>query len=234
MGELAAAKYNTCWFLSFVAPAVILFVAAYWHRRRILILGVLLSLSVAVPLRIAAVFVRWDRQIEVAGSCEKVHAAWADDPPVFVEVVAIAPLQALLSAGVWSLYWWGVWPWVRGHRRRSPLADETYGGTLEDIAIGCAEVCVKSAPGILIVLIWLTYASCVAWQYRNYATDDPMSDTGSSLFLGFVVEIGFVLATVATVIIAGIWLAYYLWHMTTRHRDVPTTDTTCEDGDANS
>lgn len=223
MKELQAARYNIYWFLSFLVPAVILFVATYWHRRRVLVLGVFLSLSVAVPLRIAAVFVRWDKQIKVTNSLEEIHAVWARDPPVLMEVAFIAPLQALLSVGFWSPYWWGVWPWVRRHGRGPPPVDKTYGETLKEIAVGCAKVCVKAAPGILIALIWLTYASCVAWQYRNYATDDPMSDTGSALFLGFVMRTGFVLTTVATTIIACIWLTYYLWQMTTGHRSAPTT-----------
>ncbi|MBN2131171.1 MAG: hypothetical protein JW741_16850 [Sedimentisphaerales bacterium] len=234
MGELTAAKYNSYWFLSFVVPAVILFAAAYWHRRGILIVGVLLSLSAAIPLRIAAVRVRWDRQREATALFEGHYASWDHDPAAMVEVAFIAPVQAFLSAGFWSLYWWFLWPRVRGRRRESLPADATYPRTLEDVVFRCAEVCVKWAPALLILFVWLTYASCVAWQYHNYATDDPMSDTGSSLFLGFVVRTGFILASWATVIIAGIWLLSYAWYRATRHREIPEADTPCEDGDASA
>jgi hypothetical protein len=178
MEALYAAKYNVYWYLSFAAPAAIMLFATSWQRKWLLIAGVLISLSVAVPLRMVSVRVRWDRQGE-----------------------------ALLSTALWSVIGWMSWTWISAIVRKVPLRARKPPETMPPVTSDTVRLLGRYTLGILIFLVWLTYLSCVGWQRNNFMTDDPMSDTGSALGYGMVVTQGFGLAVVATIILICIWLA---------------------------
>jgi hypothetical protein len=207
METLYAAKYNVYWYLSFAAPAAIMLFATLWHRKWVLILGILVSLSLAVPLRMASVRVRWDRQAEIARTPEELFAVQARDLPPMVEVAILSPSQALLSTALWSAIGWIGWARVRAVVRKTGLCKEMPLGPIQPPKSGMVRVFARYTPGILLFLVWLTYLSCVGWQRNNLMTADPTADTGSSLFYGMVVVYGFGLAVTATIMLLCIWFA---------------------------
>ena len=62
-----------------------------------------------------------------------------------------------------------------------------------------------------ITFIWLLYFAGVAIQRHNFATSNPMSDTGSALGLMIVMKGGRILSLVATVLLACVWLVFAFW-----------------------
>ena len=106
MEELYAAKYNVYWYLSYIVPWLIMFLAAFGGKKKIFIAGILISLIATFFLRVSAVVEKWKIRGEIADTQEEIAYAGADGTNLVVETAFIAPFQAIVSTIFWSIVSW--------------------------------------------------------------------------------------------------------------------------------
>lgn len=113
MEELYAAKYNMYWYLSYIAPAVIMILAAFGGRKKIFIVGIIISLVATWWLRGTAVVEKWNIRNEIADTPEEKAYAEADGANLLVEGGFVAPFQAVVSTFIWGFAGWIAWHLVK-------------------------------------------------------------------------------------------------------------------------
>jgi hypothetical protein len=110
MGEMAAARFNVFWFLSFLAPAVIMLLAASRKEKRIFIAGVIISLVATYTLSNLAVQEKWQTRFEIAKTKEQLEVATADGANLVFTAILFAPLESVLYTWFWGYIGRKAWP----------------------------------------------------------------------------------------------------------------------------
>jgi len=110
MTEMAAARFNVFWFLSFLAPAAIMLLATYWKEKRILIAGVVVSVVVTYALCNLAVQQKWQTRLEMAKTEKQLDAATADGANIVFTAYIFGPLEAILYTLFWGYIGRKAWP----------------------------------------------------------------------------------------------------------------------------
>jgi len=110
MNEMAAARFNVFWFLSFLAPAAIMLFAAFWNERRIFLAGAVISLVVTYSLCNLAVQEKWKTRLEIAKTEKQLEVATADGANVVFTAYIFGPLEAVLYTWFWGYIGRKAWP----------------------------------------------------------------------------------------------------------------------------
>jgi hypothetical protein len=105
---------NVYSYLSFVAPAVIMFIAAYWRRKLIFWAGALASVGLTHWLMLAAERTRALARFESITTSDGARAFIQRDMPL---VDLLGPVGAIVLTLVWGAIAWYLWP---RFRRRPP------------------------------------------------------------------------------------------------------------------
>ncbi len=116
MEELYAARYNIWWFLSFIAPALIMVISTFWHKKWILIIAVFFSLFITYTLCNLAVQKKWDTRCEIAKTEEELEYATADGANLVFTAFFIAPFESVLYTTIWGMLGWRLWPRIKGEK----------------------------------------------------------------------------------------------------------------------
>jgi hypothetical protein len=119
MSEMAAARLNVFWFLSFLAPAAIMLLATFWKQRRILVVGVVISLVVTYTLSNLAVQQKWQTRLETAKTEKQLEAATADGANIVFTAYVFGPLEAVLYTWFWGYAGRKVWPVLKKQKRQT-------------------------------------------------------------------------------------------------------------------
>jgi uncharacterized membrane protein YiaA len=113
MEELIAARFNVYWYLSFVAPAVVMLIFTFSRTKKLLILGVIISLIATYTLSNIAVQEKWKVRNQVAQTdIEREHAT-ADGANLIFTAFFIGPFEAIIYTSIWGVLGWRLWPRVR-------------------------------------------------------------------------------------------------------------------------
>ena len=113
MDAMLAARFNPYWYLSLAAPAMIMLVATYWHRRVGLIVGILLSLVVTYVLCNVSVQEKWRIRNEIATTDSEREYATADGANISFTALIIGPFEAVAYTSLWGVIGWRLWPRLR-------------------------------------------------------------------------------------------------------------------------
>ena len=120
MNEMAAARFNIFWYLSLVAPLVIMLAATYWRRKSVLWLGACVSVVATYLLCNAAVQTKWQTRFEIAKTEEEKNYATTDGANLVFTAFIIGPFESILYTSLWGVVGWRAWP-----RIRKPNASKT-------------------------------------------------------------------------------------------------------------
>lgn len=112
MNEMEAARFNIYWFLSFIAPAAIMIIAAYRHKRYIMVLGALLSLVTTFTLCNMAVSEKWHMRSEIADTEQEREYATEDGANLAFTLLVFAPFEALFYTSFWGFIGWRNRRWI--------------------------------------------------------------------------------------------------------------------------
>jgi hypothetical protein len=110
---MLAARFNLYWYLSLVAPALIMLAATYWHRRAGLIVGVLISLVVTYTLCNISVQEKWRIRNEIAVTDSEREYATADGANIVFTAFLFGPIEAIAYTSLWGVVGWRLWPRLR-------------------------------------------------------------------------------------------------------------------------
>ena len=113
MDPMFSAQFNVYWWLSIVAPALIMLAVTYWHRRVALIVGVILSLVITYALCNFSVQEKWRIRNEVAQTDSERDYAQRDGANLVFTLVFIGPFEAVLYTTLWGVVGWRMWPRLR-------------------------------------------------------------------------------------------------------------------------
>lgn len=113
MDPMAAARFNLFWFAWLLAPALIMFAAAYRRRRMDLVLGILFSLSATFVLSNMAVSEKWEIRREIAVTDDEMDRASADGANLAFTLLVFAPLEAVVFTTIWGVIGWRFGPRAR-------------------------------------------------------------------------------------------------------------------------
>ena len=102
MDEMAAARFNTLWFLSLLAPAAIMFFVTFWNRRTTFFAGAVFSLVVTYMLCNLSVKEKWDTRCEIAKTDQELQYATADGANLVFTAYFIGPFEAVLYTWFWG------------------------------------------------------------------------------------------------------------------------------------
>ena len=119
MDELIAARYNIYWYLAFVAPAFVMLLATFWHKRYLLIIGIAVSLLLTYTLCSIAVQEKWNTRYQIAETKEEKEYAMADGANLVFTACFFAPFEAILYTSVWTIVGWKSWPKIRKKRTKN-------------------------------------------------------------------------------------------------------------------
>jgi hypothetical protein len=97
-------------YLSLAAPAVTMFIAAYWQRKLIFWAGAFVSVVLTHLLMLAAEQARAQALFESIASPDDARALIERDVPL----VELGPVVALALTLAWGVLAWFVWPRLRG------------------------------------------------------------------------------------------------------------------------
>jgi hypothetical protein len=114
MNEMFAARFNIWWFLSFIAPALIMIIGAFWHKKWVLIIAILLSLVTTYMLCNLAVRKMWDTRCKIAKTEEEIAYATADGANLVFTAFVIGPFESVLYTTIWGVLGWRLWPRIKG------------------------------------------------------------------------------------------------------------------------
>jgi len=118
MGEMAAARFNVFWLLSFLAPAAIMLLVTFCKEKRIFVAGVVISLVVTYALCNLAVQEKWQTRIEIAKTEKQLEAATADGANVVFTAYLFGPLEAVLYTWFWGYIGRKAWPMLQKQKRK--------------------------------------------------------------------------------------------------------------------
>ena len=118
MSEMAAARFNAFWFLSFLAPAAIMLLVTFWKEKRVFVAGVVISLVVTYTLCNLAVQEKWQTRIEMANPEKQLEAATADGANTVFTAYFFGPLEAVLYTWFWGYIGRKVWPILQKQKHR--------------------------------------------------------------------------------------------------------------------
>lgn len=121
MDELIAARYNAYWYLSFIAPAAVMLVATFSHKRPLLWAGVLASVVATYILCNMAVQEKWRARFEMAKTDQELEYASADGANLAFTAFFFAPFESVLYTTLWGVLGWCAWPRVRGRQAQLSL-----------------------------------------------------------------------------------------------------------------
>lgn len=113
MEDLYAARYNILWYLSFLAPVVIMVISTFWRKKSILILGIVLSLITTYALCNLSVQRKWQIRNEIAKTEEERAYATADGANLVFTAFFIAPFESAVYTALWGFLGWKLWPKVK-------------------------------------------------------------------------------------------------------------------------
>lgn len=108
-----AARFNIYWYLSILAPALIMLAVTYWRRRVPVILGVLFSLVLTYALCNLAVQEKWRIRNEIAKTEIEQEYATADGANLVFTALIIGPFEAIAYTSIWGIIGWRCWPRLR-------------------------------------------------------------------------------------------------------------------------
>ena len=104
-----SARFNVFWFLSLLAPVAVMFVATYFRRRSILVVGILLSLASTYFLCNAAVQEKWRIRFDNAKTEQELERASADGANLVFTALFFAPFESVAYTTLWSVVGWRTW-----------------------------------------------------------------------------------------------------------------------------
>lgn len=113
MDELVAARFNGYWFLSLIGPAVVMLFATFWHKKPILVTGIVISLLLTYALCNISVQEKWEKRMQIAQTHEELAYATTDGANLVFTLFVLAPFEAILYTSVWGIVGWRIWPKYR-------------------------------------------------------------------------------------------------------------------------
>jgi hypothetical protein len=113
MQAMHDARFNAFWYLSFVAPAIVMLATTYLRSRAALVLGALLSLGGTYTLCNLSVQEKWDSRLEMARTDQELEYATADGANLVFTCIAIAPFESIAYTSLWGFVGWRYCPRVR-------------------------------------------------------------------------------------------------------------------------
>lgn len=113
MEAMAAARFNIYWYLSLLAPLLIMAAATYWRKKSILWSGVVASLVATYLLSNLAVQEKWETRYRIATTEEEHRYAAADGGNLVGALLIIGPFEAILYTSIWGVAGWRIWGRVR-------------------------------------------------------------------------------------------------------------------------
>ena len=113
MEELYAARYNIWWYLSFFVPATVMIISTFWHKKTLLIAGIILSLVTTWSLCNMSVHNKWRIRNEIAQTEQERAYATADGANMVFTAYVIAPFESVLYTTIWAFLGWRWWPKIR-------------------------------------------------------------------------------------------------------------------------
>jgi hypothetical protein len=122
MDPMLAARFNVYWFLSILAPALIMLAATYWRRRPVLIVGALLSLFITYALCNFSVREKWRIRNEIAQTDSEKEHATADGANLVFTVIFIGPFEAIAYTSLWGVVGWRLWARLRPKDKSHDIA----------------------------------------------------------------------------------------------------------------
>jgi MFS family permease len=122
MDPMLAATFNVYWWLSILAPVVVMLAATYWHRRSVLIIGVLLSLVITYVLCNFSVQEKWRIRNEIAQTESEREYAQRDGANLVFTLLFIGPFEAIVYTSLWGAVGWRLWPRLRRKRQGHDVA----------------------------------------------------------------------------------------------------------------
>jgi hypothetical protein len=100
---------NSFWWLSWIAPLVIMFVACATRNRAIFWLGVVSSIVVTYILCVQATEAKWIMRNSTASSERDIEFANADGANLVFTALFLAPFQAIFFTWLWSKIGRRIW-----------------------------------------------------------------------------------------------------------------------------
>lgn len=116
--EMAAARFNVFWYLSFFAPAAIMLLATFWKQKRAIIAGVVMSVIVTYTLCNLAVQEKWKTRWEMAKTEKELEAASVDGANLVFTTYVSGPLEAAMHTWFWGYFGRKAWPFAKKQQGR--------------------------------------------------------------------------------------------------------------------
>ena len=114
---MAAARFNSYWYLSLLAPLLIMGAATYWRNKSVLWAGAVASLVVTYALCNLAVQTKWMTRWELAKTEEEVRYASGDGGNLVGTAIISGPFAAIVYTSFWGFLGRRVWERVRPRQR---------------------------------------------------------------------------------------------------------------------
>lgn len=102
MDVMTMARFNIYWFLSLIAPAIVMLITTYKKSRLWLVTGVVLSVLMTYTLCNWAVQEKWRIRNEVAVTDQQRRYGTADGANLVFTAFFIAPIEALGYTVLWG------------------------------------------------------------------------------------------------------------------------------------
>ena len=110
---MLGARFNIYWYLSIIAPAMIMLAVTYWHRRGGLIVGALFSLVITYALCNFSVQEKWRIRNDIAQTDSEKEYAQRDGANLVFTLLFIGPFEAVAYTSLWGVVGWRLWPRLR-------------------------------------------------------------------------------------------------------------------------
>lgn len=101
--------YNVYWWLSLIAPAVVMLIARATRSRKIYWLAVFCSVIVTYVLCLQAVELKWAIRNATATLDSEIEHATSDGANLVFNAILLAPLQAILFTWFWGWVGRRIW-----------------------------------------------------------------------------------------------------------------------------
>ena len=113
MEELIAARFNVYWYLSFIVPAALMLTFTFSRSKKLLFLGVIISLIATYSLCNISVQEKWKVRNEIAQTNMERKYATVDGANLVFSALFIGPFEAIIYTSIWGVLGWKLWPKVR-------------------------------------------------------------------------------------------------------------------------
>lgn len=110
MEHLIAARYNLFWYLSLIAPAVIMLFFTSMRKKNLMIIGVIISLITTYSLCNLSVEKKWKTRNEIAKTEQERAYATADSANLVFTAIFIGPFESILYTSFWGFIGIKIWP----------------------------------------------------------------------------------------------------------------------------